>query len=405
MARTQTPTLIPLDRVAHHLQIDPYHFNSIFTHQRPLRASCDDGWYQYSWQASGKISREELASALKQAEETVITYLGWSFLPRWYEDEHNLPRHYKPEVSSNSAINGQPRSVISRWGYVIEAGTRVSDFVAQVPVTFSDEDHDGYEETVTISFATTVTDKEELRVYYPDKSGKDYWEIRPLSFIEIDDTGVATIRFPRYMIARDDLLEHAPAPDDPHIALDGDTEENFLEYVDVYRVYTDPTRQVEFHYGPLSNCYTPGCQGSTSSGCVYIKNSRMGIMQYVPGSWNEGGFAPGCYLGEPSKAKFYYKAGWVDNSLDYPSWQQVDSNLERRIVFYAASLLDRELCGCSNTRNIWQYQTEDMAKITPERSYTFPWDLVGNPLGTSRAAMQLWKYIQPLRLSQSSHKR
>lgn len=406
MARASTATLIPLDRVAAVMQIDPYHFNSIYTAARPLRANCDDGWYQYGWQTAGKVSREELATALKEAEDTVISYLGWSFLPQWFSEEHLMPRHYRTEMGSFYAAAGNKRSIMTNWGYVVDAGRRATTFIENVSTEFSDDDGDGFEETVSITFATDVTEPEELRVYYPDKNGRDEWEIRPVTSIEIAD-GSATITFPRYMIPLEALLNAPPDPDDPHIAINGDDESNFLDSVDVYRVYTDASQQILFYYDPPAGCAGGPCEEVTETGCIFIKDSRLGLLQYDRADWDAEtqSYTNARLPGIPVKAKVYYRAGWRDERLEYPLWQQVDPNLERRIIFYALSLLDRELCGCSNTRNIWQYMSEDMAKITPERSYTFPWDLTGNPLGTSRAAIQLWKYIHPLRLSQSSHKR
>lgn len=402
MARASTATLIPLDRVAKLLQIDPYHFNSIYTAARPLIANCDDGWYQYGWQASGKVSREEVAQALRQAEDTVISYLGWSFLPQWFSEDHVLPRHYRPELQSYYGAAGKARSVMANWGYVIETGSRQSDLVASPATSISIVD----DETVTITFATTVTESEELRVYYPNKNGRDEWEIRPLSSIAIA-SGTATITFPKYLIALEALLEEPADPDDPHIAINGDNNANFLTTVDVYHVYTNPATQITFYYDSADTCTTTPCESTTETGCLSIKDSRLGLLQYVRADWDDDtlAYTNASFIAEPTKATIYYRAGWRDMRLEYPTWQQVDPNLERRIVFYALSLLDRELCGCTNTRNIWQYMSEDMAKVTPERSYVFPWDLTGNPFGTSRAAVQLWKYVHPLRLSQSSHKR
>ena len=56
--------MIPLDRCAFHLGIDPFHFNCIFTTNRPVLPDCDDVWFRYDYQQSGKVSRESLGTAL-----------------------------------------------------------------------------------------------------------------------------------------------------------------------------------------------------------------------------------------------------------------------------------------------------------------------------------------------------
>jgi hypothetical protein len=181
MARATIATMIPLDRVAFYLQIDPYHFNCIETDMHEITTSCDDVWYQHDWQRNGQISRESLAQALKTAEEFTFNYLGWTPLPRWVsEEEVKLPVHYRTEVG-NWSLNSIDRlkSVKTRWGYIIEGGYKDLTLIDTPATVFSDEDGDGYAETVTVTCVTTVTDEEELHVFFTGKNGRDEWEVRP----------------------------------------------------------------------------------------------------------------------------------------------------------------------------------------------------------------------------------
>ena len=98
MAWATTKTIIPLDRVAVHLGIDPYHFNCIETSTRRPTKACDDGWFQYDYQATGRLSRESLALALKQAERLTQDHLGYAPIPVWVMDEPiALTVHYGVE--------------------------------------------------------------------------------------------------------------------------------------------------------------------------------------------------------------------------------------------------------------------------------------------------------------------
>lgn len=402
MARADTTTLIPLDRLAWHLQIDPYHFNQIYSANRPVVSACDDMWYQHDWQASGRLSRESLAMALKQAETVVSEYLLFSPLPTWFEETHQIPSHYRTEVLYPYNSNNRARSITTNRGFVTQVGRRSSTLVAAAaPTFFDDDDGDSYDERVTISFPTTVTEEEELRVYYPNKAGREEWEIRPLTDISISG-GVATITFPRYLIPLEPLLEVSPTPTDPHIGIDGDNIDNFLAEVDVYRVFSDPSEHAYLLYSS-SGCATPPCEDTSESACLSVRDSRLGMLAFARADWDEDAaqYAYTTCEGFPDRITVYYRAGKQDPSLRWPSLQ-MDRTLERMICYYALSLLDTEVCGCSNTRNIWEYQTRDLGAEKPEGTrYVVPWALLGNPLGTTFAAVRLWQYIQPMRLAKA----
>lgn len=404
MGFVSTRTVIPIDRVAHHLQVDPYHFNQIYSAQRPLLPSCPDGWCQYNWQDAGKISREELADALKQAETMVFRYLGWTPLPVWRTDEVQVTPYYKVEAFNIRNSRGESKSVFSNWGYVIEGGVKATTLIDTPATVFSDADGDGFNETVTVTVATTVTEEQELHVFYPGKSGEDTWEVRPLQSITIA-AGVATIVFPKYLIPLEELIIKPLDPDDPHIFIDGDTDTNFLATVDVYRVYNDESDQVTFYYDPqtssCSSSSTP-CADDTETGCLFIKNSRLGIVGFSRADWDDdtGAFVAKSFSRAPMKAVIKYRAGHTDASQKYPELQ-MEPGLERMICYFALSLLDREICGCANTRTIWQKQTRDMAVSTEGESVVVPWSDLSNPLGTSNAAIRLWKFIHDIKISRS----
>lgn len=403
MARADTLTIIPLDRVAYHLQLDPYHFNGITSETRRIAIACDDTWYQHDWQASGKLSRESLSTALRQAEDTVVSYLRWYPIPQWVEEDVILPKYYKTEWSNTRNAVGQAKSVTTSYGFVREVGRKTSSFIDNVATVFSDPDGDGFTDTVTITVATTVTDEDELRIYYPDKNGRDEWEIRPLTSISIAG-GVATITFPKYLIPLWNLVEQIPVTGDAHVLVDGDDDTNFLQTVDIYRVYTDPSQQITFTYDPSSTDCTSStpCDGTTDTGCLFIRNPRIGILAYQRADWDETteAYTRKYFTYPPVKGTIYYRAGAYDRRVEYPN-RQMDQNLERRIVFYALSLLDTELCGCCNQRNNWGYMTEDLSLVTRDQSHVVQWDDLKNPFGTTRAAIQLWKYLQQIQLTKS----
>lgn len=404
MARADVTTLIPLDRVAYHLQLDPFHFNGITAENRRNAFACEDTWYQHDWQSSGKLSRESLALALRQAEDTVVAYLQWYPVPTWIEEDVILPTYYKTERTNWRNAVGRAKSVTTSYGFIVETGRKTSSFVDNVATVFSDEDGDGFDETVTVTVATTVTNEDELHLYYPNQAGLDEWEIRPVDSITIAG-GVATITFKKYLIPLWDLVEQIPEDGDAHILIDGDTNTNFLQEVDVYRVYADTSQQITFTYDPSeSDCLTPPCSENTDTGCLFIRNPRLGILAYSRADWDSTNevFVSSYFTYTPVKGRIYYRAGKADGRLRYPN-RQMDQNLERRIVFYALSLLDKDLCGCCNQRNTYGYMTEDLARVDENRSFIVNWDDTKNPFGTTRAALMLWKYCQQIRLRKAQN--
>lgn len=401
MARASTPTLIPLDKIAEHLGIDHWHFNGMSSPLFPLKPSCDDDFYQFNWQNVGKISREGLAQALAQAEAAVERHLAYAPAPRWYEETVTLSPYYRTEARSLLNSRTMSKSVYAEHGYVFEVGRRVNTYIDTPATVLTDPDGDGITELVTITFATTVTDEEELRVYYPGKDGADIWEIRPLTSVTIAG-GNATITFPKWLIGLQALLEANPSPDDPHVIIDATDDTNFLTEVDVYRVYTDVSQQATFQYEPGLNCATT-FEYSTDSGALLIRDERLGILAYQRADWDavNAQFNVVSFDNYPDRLTMYYRAGKKDNNLPMPT-RDMNKEYERLIVYYALSLLDTRICGCDNTVNIWKMMTRDMAEAG---KYTFPWGKLSNPLGTSFAALRLWEAIQPDKINRPHGRR
>lgn len=404
MAYASIRTLIPLDNVAKVLQIDPLHFNSIVSALRPEENACDDMWAQHDWQYVGKVSRESLAEALKEAEDTVISYLGFLPVPDWIqEEEHELTRPFKPELTYtyNLDVRGKNQSITTNRGYFIEGGRRIKTLIeAGSTITYSDEDGDGYNETATVTVATTVTEPSEIRIYYPNKTGADIWEIRPITVAIA--AGTATITFRKYQVPLEVLLEElADSPGDTFRAINGDTDTNFLQTVDIYYVYNDPSQQLTFlteNY--CTSCGGTGCtacEGYSETGCMYVRDKRNGIVAINRATWDEDSesfnIAEFTYCKLPDKVNIWYRAGWQNKDLDEPLIQ-MDPTWERLIINYALTLIDTEISGCGNTQRIVSYQRTDLSRPTEKGAFAISARKLDCPLGTSRAAIKLWDRIQ-----------
>lgn len=404
MAYASIRTLIPLDDVARFLQIDPLHFNGVDSTLRVKRSSCDDVWSQHDWQMTGRASRESLAMALKQAEDTVVSLLGYSPLPTWFlEEEHQIVKPASPELffTNSSNVRGQQKSVIADFKYVLEGGRRATSVIElSSPVVYSDPNGDNYKELATVSVATVITDPEEISVFYPGKGGAEEWEIRPVT-IEIG-AGIAVITFQKYQVPLENLVETLVGPEqgNNYKSIDGDDDANFLQTVDVYRVYNDPSQQLLFYTeNGCVNCGGSGCSvcsATSESGCLYVRDEELGILAYTRADWNTdtGSFDLASYVNcrEPDKVKIWYHAGYRDKKRTMPK-REMDITWERLIIFYALTLMDTDVGWCDNTKRIYAYQLEEMNKNSSGKSYSVPDRILNNPLGVTRAALNLWRQI------------
>lgn len=398
MARADSYTIIPLDRAAEILGINPLHFNTVTSFRAPIENSCDDIWSQYDWQAGGRLSRETFAEMLYSAEQTTAKLLGYFPAPVWIQAEPHVitkPNVGRTNVSGLNSMR-QAKSFRADFGYVIAGGVRTKVFIDDPAIVYSDADGDGYKETATITFSTTVTDEQELRVYFPNEDGADVWEIRPVVYSLDTTLDTCTITFKREQVPLPDLWSAHNAPDDT-LEINGDDDANFLTGVDVYRVYHDDSEQITFYTEPDPTCSTPLVH-TTSTGVVLVRDDRRGICAYLPATYSQGWTQSEFPTWrEPDKIEVNYRSGLVNRNMKYP-YLQVDPMWERWIVYYALTLADEEICGCDNLARHVQYLSKDVAEATREAFISIPAEDLANPLGTKRAAIRLWKLIKKFRL-------
>lgn len=427
MARASVPTIIPLDRVANILGIDPLHFNSVVNDNQPEYNACDDIWFQHSWQFSGRISREDLAFALYDAEQDVAQALGYYPAPVWISDEeHVIQKWHRPETHTRYAINARskPKSVRSSFGKIIEFGIRAKSVIEEeVTITYSDEDGDGYDETalVTVTPSTTITDRERVRAFYPLMGGDDVWEIRPInvslggeyildgngqyllsggSRVQTAATDV-TITFRREQALGKDKLNEIDGEAGTAKAVDGSTDANFLSEIDVYEVYTDSTTMGTFVTDVVIN--DSSLEPYEESAYLYAKDSDRGFVGYIRSDydeddeeWQDASFK---YSMEPDKVKLNYRAGLKNKSSErYPNLR-MNPMFERAIVLYAITSIPQEVSGCDNVRTFIQKMAEDLSQKIGSDSYQLSDEDLTNPFGTTRAGIDLWNMVKRHRLS------
>lgn len=335
MARANTVTWLSLDRWAELMGYNRYHFNGVILPNCNAGVSCGNIWYQYMEQ-SGAVTREELASAIKRAEETLSGYVNYNLMPDWSTDLTQPERYYHPAYRTVYAVDGRPKSVQLNKRWFIAGGTRASELVeADVVIERFDRDNDGFLESCRIPLPIGV-DTGELHLYYPEKDGSPQWEIRPIT---ITSTHIV---FPVWLIVRAELIEENCVE-----PLDGSDGTVFLDTVDVYRVYNDPTTQVKLIYDPQVGC-SSDCAETYLESCMYGKNHRLAFVAY-----NSAG------VEEPDKLELFYYSGYKGGGRPYA---QLCREWEHLVAILAASLLDKKPCNCCDG-NECQYVSQWMTEL------------------------------------------
>jgi hypothetical protein len=342
--------------------------------------------------------------------------LGYRLSPDWEVDEWRpTVRPFRRELVNfnGSDVRGYKSAIHANWGWFISGGIRASSLIeADAAIVYSDSDNDGYDETATVSVATTATDINEIHVYYPGHDGDDAWEIRPIS-VSISG-GTATIVFRRELAVIEEKLNLFDIEDAEAV---GETDADFLTEVDVYRVYNDPQTQVSFLWEPLAGVYCGSCNGSgceacaysTQTGCIILRGDpRQSIIGFTPASWDSDNlnFTSEAWTVNryPDIARLYYYAGYRDKRQNYvyrmsPDW-------ERTVAYMAAALMDRPPCDCAAA--VWRKQREDFALIEGDEDgkplYRVPAGLESskhittNPFGSRRGEVNAWLKVRDLQI-------
>lgn len=366
MAIALNKTKLPLDRWAEIIGLDPRHFNQVVTSAKPVH-TCDKVWKQYAWQENDQVSREDVAMAVQQAENTIESYLGFHLLPVWDSEQIDTPQPGDRTLFYRTPLNYRgPLHIQTKWGHFISGGIEKKDLIDTPEVVYSDDDHDGYPETATIIFNTSV-DPSEIAVFIP---GTEY-EIRPLSSVS-KVLDVCTVKLWRHQLVDRGLWEALePGP------VDGENDANFVTEVGVYRRYNDPSQQVQMIWTQ------DNCENSEARGCLNAKDNRLGLVYY----WNDSI----CIPRNPDRLKIWYYSG-----------VQMEPALERAVAFYSLTLLDRPICGCNNLEKVVNKWTEDLGLhiTTPETSSWYA-KIQSNPLGTARGAIFAWEVISHYRIGRA----
>jgi hypothetical protein len=406
-------TILPLHTYAKLLGLNPMHFSGAVapTHDVMPLEGCDDIWFKYEWQDNDKVSRWEIAEEIQTAEQEVANFLGFWPAHYWTENELvNYPHPFERSYRGNGRnISGRAKSVHLRYGKFINPGARTLALIDTPTVVYSDEDSDGYSETATITAATTLTDVNEIKIFFATMSGALEWEIRPVQSKSIAG-GNVTIVVDSWQLIDPELYEALPTSAG-NIAIDVSTTANFVTTVDVYREYIDTTASpVSFFWenGYLAgtpfvcpSCGTIGCTVcgyDSQNGCMIAREHHTGEIVMYPAtydadnaSWQVSQWSP-CV--EPDFARVAYLSG--DQSQEYLQGRTHDPlslSMAQVITWIATARLPRPLCTCGIAQEKVTYLGRDMANFTAGDTFFLTPDAMNCPFGTRRGEVMAWRRL------------
>jgi hypothetical protein len=121
-----------------------------------------------------------------------------------------------------------------------------------------------------------------------------------------------------------------------------------------------------------------------------VRDERLGFLTYIAADWdatNERFDASSSLVTrQPDQVRMWYYAGWRDQSLDRPN-VEMDFFWEEAVAFYAASFLDREICGCENARNFIKRWQMDRAMVGSDFNWTITPSQADNVFGSRAGAL------------------
>lgn len=378
--------------------------------------SCNQLFFHWAWQSGDSVSRWDISQAIRNAEEDIENILGYPLCRKWIEDEiHVYPQHYRRDVYPTGMLNvrGQHKSVRLKRGKFIQGGRRATSVVTDgVTVTYSDEDGDGYDETATISTATTLTEKCEIKVYFSGEGGVQEWEVRRPRSVTLTG-GTITFVFDAWLLLDPDL--QAAYPQTGGIkAINLETSGNYEATVDVYREFNDfaqASAQLFWEPQPISNagivglgcnqCGGAGCAACSltgQDGCIHVRDTDLGFVvpqpatyDSVAGQWEK---AQPTVCRDPDQVKFWYYAG--ENSNRYLAGFECDPLSQywaETIAWLATARLRRKLCDCGPSTAFSEELQTDLAFAGRSGRHQVSFSDLDNPFGTMVGEVKAWHRV------------
>lgn len=385
MARATVNTLLSLDEYAAIMGLDPFEFNQ-FGAGFPDEAThyCNYVWFQFPFQQD-HLSREEIARAIHRAEKMLADKLNFYPAPQFIAQE---PIQALGKRGQYQWYYGRQYQLFqTRYLKVLGGGVLARTLIGTATVTYSDPDNDGIDELFTATIATTLTDVNEIALYFvaADRLNNpvaEQWRIRPIEVTIA--AGIATITGHASILCKPvQTFGYNVMP------LDVSDASNFATSVEVYRLYRDATQSGQAFWQPYDGCSEEPCDlFATNLTCLGDRNGAMGLVFIA--------YEDACCYGwrQADQATLNYLAGepFVTNNRMREDYAQI-------VAYLATGLLPDLACGCERSDRIiayWRYDVKE-GNVAGDRNAPDLTSLEAlSPFGFTRGALYAWNRIQEL---------
>jgi hypothetical protein len=340
------------------------------------------------------LCRDDVGLRIAMAEEMIREALNYAPAPQYIVNEvHVYPRPYQRySYGAGGTPRYQWKALQLSWGKVQGGGLFArSSINAAGAVVMSDNDGDGVNDRFTVTVATTVTDPDEVAIYFAsaDRNGVDLdetWRIRPVK-VSISGGNAIITGHPSMLVKPD--LNSVVNP----VVLDVTVAANFVTALEVWRVYrdtttttTDPAQGTAMWEDP--DCATPPCNVEWLPICLGARNAEVGMVS-VDYSLDGANCPPSS--AEPDRVSVNYLAGEpLVNG-------QMSRVMADAVAHLATGILPVGPCGCERSDRIvnWWRSLPSQGEEN-QRPITLK-ELDESPFGVSRGAIWAWNRIQHLR--------
>lgn len=400
---------LSVDRYFNLLGFDPIQAFQSVTSLRN-RQNCDDVLFQFGWQNDGGVSREELKQVIKQAENDLTHEVRYFPAPRWYSEVLDYPQYYQRELKtiSGSQVGGfNNKTLNTNRKYVISGGQRATSKIDSADIVRGsdiDTTGDGFNDTAVFDVTVDFTNKCELKCYIKEfdaldvtntrtdpssESADPYWEVR--SITKKQTGSVVTVYVPVYLLFKPQLQRRIDA-----VTLDADDSASYVDTVEFYRVYNDPSGQVTFLWTSEGSCSSTACAYATQAGCMRVKDSRAGIVAVQPGAWDSDTetFTSTKFsmCREPDKVIVNYYSGFQDETAR--NCDELSYWWAYTIAMLASARLMKDVCKCENAARLIDYWQEDVSLGNDVRNISVNFDDLSNPFGTRRGELMAYNRLE-----------
>lgn len=325
-------TAVSLPRYAQIIGYDECAFWGV-TYDGQEQFSCSTFWTE--WQ------RMNVAIYMRQAQQLIENVLNFPLCLTWIIGEIDQG---DARFIDQQMWHGNP--MITRWGMVHRGGVMAeADIDLGVAVDYSDDNI-----AVIGPIVTAVSNTDEVRVFFAGSQ-----QVITPSKITYS-TGNLTIEIPRCRLLKPEL-SHLVENEEGY---QKDEEDNFAEEVDIKRIYNDPSTHAQLvraHDCSL-DCSENGCTTQTDTGCIVVRDQRVGIIEVQPATYASSTWTRSRNLCRGyDQVRLNYQAGL----------RRITEDAENAIIRLAHSLMPEEPCKCSLTENLWKRDRTTPEILTRER--------------------------------------